>query len=113
MKNLSDFDFNGRKVLIRCDFNVPLSVKGEVLDDFRIKETIPTLDYLIKEKAKVILMSHLGRPEGKVTELLKLTPVQNRLMEYLDLSVTKAADCIGKGIEKWTDAMLPGETLLL
>jgi phosphoglycerate kinase len=114
MKTLKDFNFKGKRALVRCDFNVPLDQKpGDILDDFRIKETIPTINYLIEKGARVILMSHLGRPEGKVVESLRLTPVQNRLMEYLDLSVTKAPDCVGSEIEKWTLDMQSGEILLL
>lgn len=113
MKTLGDFDVVNRRVLVRCDFNVPLSEGGEVLDDFRIKQTIPTVEYLIGKKARVVLMSHLGRPEGKVVEEFRLTPVQDKLMEYLDVSITKAPDCIGEGIEKWSYEMQPGEILLL
>lgn len=113
MKTLPDFNFKNKRVLVRCDFNVPLSGQGEILDDFRIKQTIPTIEYLIKKEAKVILMSHLGRPEGKVVEGLRLTPIQDKLMEYLDLSVTKAPDCVGKEVEEWVREMAPGEILLL
>ncbi|PIV44923.1 MAG: phosphoglycerate kinase [Candidatus Nealsonbacteria bacterium CG02_land_8_20_14_3_00_37_10] len=113
MRDLRKFDVKNKRVLVRCDFNVPLSDKGEILDDFRIKESIRTIEYLIKKEAKVILMSHLGRPEGRVVKELRLTPVQNRLMEYLDLSVVKAPDCVGSEIEKWTYEMQPGEILLL
>jgi len=113
MKTLKDFDFKNKRVLVRCDFNVPLDEKGQILDDFRIKETLPTINYLIKKTAKVILMSHLGRPEGKVIDELRLTLIQDRLMEYLDLSITKASDCVGDKIEKWTYEMQPGEILLL
>ncbi len=113
MKTLKDFNIQGKRVLVRCDFNVPLSKKGEILDDFRIKQTLPTIEYLIEKGAKVILMSHLGRPEGKVMEEFRLTPVQDKLMEYLDLSIIKAPDCIGLEIEKWTLKMQPGEILLL
>jgi len=112
MKTLPDFNFKNKRVLVRCDFNVPLSGQGEILDDFRIKQTIPTIEYLIKKEAKVILMSHLGRPEGKVVEGLRLTPIQEKLMEYLDLSVTKAPDCVGKEVEEWVREMEPGEILL-
>lgn len=113
MKTLRDFNLKGKRALVRCDFNVPLTKSGEILDDFRIKNTIPTIEYLIEKGAKVILMSHLGRPKGKVIENLRLTPIQDRLMEYLDLSVTKAPDCIGPEIEDWTKKMQPGEILLL
>jgi phosphoglycerate kinase len=114
MKTLRDFNFKGKRVLARCDFNVPLDQKrGAILDDFRIKETIPTINYLIEKGAKLILMSHLGRPEGKVVESLRLTPIQNKLMEYLDASIVKAPNCIGSEIEKWTYRMQSGEILLL
>ena len=112
-KTIKDFDLTNKRVLIRFDFNVPLDEEGRILDDFRIKQTIPTIEHLIEKGAKVILMSHLGRPDGKVVEELRLNPVQNRLMEYLDVSITKTPDCIGKEIEKWTFQMQPGEVLLL
>ncbi len=113
MKTLKDFDLKGKRVLLRCDFNVPLTAEGDILNDFRIKKTVPTIEYLIKKGAKVILMSHLGRPGGKVVEDLRLDRVQEKLMEYLDLSVVKAKDCIGKEIEDWINQMAPGEILLL
>jgi len=113
MKGLKDFNFKNKKVLVRCDFNIPLDKEGNILDDFRIRKTIPTIEYLVKKGAKIILMSHLGRPKGKVIEKLRLTPVQQKLMEYLDLSITKAKDCIGKEIEEWVNQMQPGEILLL
>ncbi len=113
MKTIKDFDVKNKRVLVRCDFNVPLNEKGEIEDDFRIKQTIPTIEYLVKKGAKVILMSHLGRPEGKVVESLRLTSVQKKLAEYLDAPVVKAPDCIGKKIEKQTIEMKEGEILLL
>jgi len=113
MKGLKDFDVKNKRVLVRCDFNVPLDEKGNILDDFRIKKTLPTINYLMEKEAKIILMNHLGRPEGKVVESLRLTPVQDRLMEYLDISITKALDCVGPEIEKWTRQMQPGEIMLL
>jgi phosphoglycerate kinase len=113
MNFLKDFDLNKKRVLVRCDFNVPLSPEGKILDDFRIRETIPTIEYLIKKEAKVILMSHLGKPEGKIVENLRLDKVQEKLIEYLDLSIVKAPDCIGKEIENWVLEMTLGEILLL
>lgn len=113
MRIVKEAIVENKRVLVRCDFNVPLSQGGEILDDFRIKESIPTIEYLIKKGAKVILMSHLGKPGGKVVENLKLTKVQEKLMEYLDLSVVKAPDCIGKEIENWVWKMQEGEILLL
>jgi len=113
MRTLRDFDFKGKRVLVRCDFNVPLDENGNVLDDFRIKQTIPTIEYLIEKGGKLLLMSHLDDPGGKVVEELRLTPIQDKLMEYLNLSVTKAPDCCGKEVEKWIREMEPGEILLL
>jgi phosphoglycerate kinase len=113
MKFLKDFNFKGKRVLVRCDFNVPLSENGEILDDFRIKETIPTIEYLIKKEAKVILMSHLGKPKGKFVENLKLDKIQERLSKYLNRPIAKAKDCIGKEIENKTKKMAEGEILLL
>jgi phosphoglycerate kinase len=113
MKGLKNFDFKNKKVLLRCDFNVPLSDQGNVLDDFRIRKTIPTIDHLLKEKAKVILMSHLGDPGGKKTERLSLAPVQGILEECLNLPVAKAPDCLGPEVEGLIDRMKGGEALLL
>ncbi|MBZ9571807.1 phosphoglycerate kinase [Patescibacteria group bacterium] len=113
MKSLRDFDFKDKRVLVRCDFNVPLTPEGEILDDFRIRKTIPTIEYLIKKGAKIILMSHLDNPGGEIVERLRLNMIQEKLMEYLDLSVVKAKDCLGKEIEKWIDSMRSGEILLL
>jgi len=80
MKVLSGFDFEKKRVLMRCDFDVPLDRKGNILDDFRIEQIIPTIEYVMKKDAKLILMGHL---KGFGGEIMKLTPVQERLMEYL------------------------------
>lgn len=113
IKNLKDFNVANKRVLVRCDFNVPIDEKGKIGDVFRIKQTLPTIEYLVKNNAKVILMSHLGEPEGKVIEELRLTPIQEKLTELLDMSITKAPDCVGTDIEKQTQEMEPGEVLLL
>jgi phosphoglycerate kinase len=113
LKTLKDFNFSGKRVLVRCDFNVPLAENGNILDDFKIKETLPTIEYLISRSSKIVLMSHLGEPEGKIVPILKLDKIQERLMEYLDFSITKAPDCIGSEIEKYTFGLNPGEILLL
>jgi len=113
MKFLRDFNFKNKRVLLRCDFNVPLDERGDILDDFRIKQTIPTIKYLVKAKARIILMSHLGRPEGKVVESLRLTPVQKKLRENLGLSIAKTQDCIGREVEERIGQMQNGEILLL
>jgi phosphoglycerate kinase len=128
MKTIRDLNIKGKRVLVRCDFNVPLSTQTglfkersacnamrsrEILDDFRIKQILPTINYLLKNKAKIILMSHLGRPEGRIVESLKMDSIQVRLTEYLDVSITKAQDCIGKEIEEWTKKMEEEEILIL
>jgi len=88
MKTLKDFDFRKKRVLVRVDFNVPISEQGEILDDFRIRETLPTIQYLFEKGAEVILMSHLGNPGGKFVKELQLEPVAERLAELLGRKVT-------------------------
>lgn len=98
IKTVRDFDVKNKKVLVRCDFNVPLN-KGSIEDDFRIKQTVSTIKYLIKNKAKVILMSHLGSPKG-IEKNLRMDPIQKKLGQYLKQDVLKTSDCIGKEVEK-------------
>lgn len=114
MKTFKDLpDVKGKRVLVRCDFNVPLTDRGEISNDYRIQRVLPTIEYLVEKGAKVIIMAHLGRPHGKVVEEMRLTPVQDKLMEYLDLSITKAPDCFGPEVESYISEMQVGEILLL
>ena len=113
MKKITDFDVKGKRVLMRCGFDVGLDKDNRIIDDFRIKETIPSIEYLLKNKSMVILMSHLGNPGGQKRPELSLGPAQEKLLEYLDCSVTKADDCIGPEIEEWIQNMASGEILLL
>lgn len=113
MKRLKDFDVKNKKVLVRCDFNVPLGKNGEIQDEFRIKQTLPTIEYLIKNNAKVILMSHLGEPDGKVVKDLKLDPIAEKLSELLNIKVIKTDDCIGKSAEKGISIMDSSDVVLL
>lgn len=113
MKKITEGNFKNKKVLVRCDFNVPISENGEVIDDFRIKKTIPTINYLLKNNAKIILMTHLDDPGGKVVDKLRLGPIQDKLFEYLDTSIWKAPDCIGRVVKKAVEAMQPSEIILL
>lgn len=113
MKTIRDINVKSKKVLVRCDFDVPLINKGEIADDFRIQRSIPTLNYLIEKGAKIILIGHLGRPRGKVVEDLRLTPIQDKLTEYLDLSIVKTKDYFGSEVERYVDQMKEGEILLL
>lgn len=111
-KTLKDFDFKGKKALVRVDFNVPLE-GGKITDDTRIQAALPTIKYLTGEGARVILMSHLGRPKGKVVESLRLDPVAERLADLLEQEVTKVDDCIGEEVKKAADNLKDGDVLLL
>ncbi len=111
-KTVGDVDVSGKRVLVRADFNVPVD-RGEVTDDTRIRATLPTIQYLLDEKARVILCSHLDRPKGEVVEDLRLDPVAQRLADLLDMELKKADDCIGKAVEEAVGALEPGEVLLL
>lgn len=113
MKNLREADLPGKRVLMRCDFNVPLSKNGDVLDDFRIRSSLPTIEYILGKKGKLVLMTHLGDPDGKPTKSLSVRRVQERLAELLDVQVAMAADCVGKEVEESVRRMKPGEALLL
>ncbi|GIW08726.1 MAG: phosphoglycerate kinase [Dehalococcoidia bacterium] len=113
-QTIRDFAVENKRVLVRVDFNVPLDkVTGEVADDTRIRATLPTIRYLIDRGAKVILISHLGRPDGKVVESLRLDPVARRLSELLGMPVRKLDDCVGPEVEETVRAMQPGEVVLL
>ncbi len=111
-RTIRDIDVEGKRVLVRVDFNVPLD-RGRVADDTRIQAALPTIQYLMEQKARVILMSHLGRPKGKVKEELRLTPVAERLAELLDSPVVMAVDCVGEEVETAVDRLRPGDVLLL
>jgi 3-phosphoglycerate kinase len=113
MKDLSKFNFENKRVLMRCDFNVPLDKKGNVSDNFRIKEALPSIKYLSSCGAKVILMSHLDDPDGKPVSGLSLAPVGRKLNFYLGLPVDMASDCLGKEVENKIAGMKAGDILLL
>ena len=113
-KTLRDIDVNGKRVLVRVDFNVPLDLDtGTISDDTRIREVLPTIKYLTDKEAKVILCSHLGRPGGKVVDGLRLAPVARRLSEILSSPVEMAVDCIGPQVEEAVDRLKGGGILLL
>ena len=111
-KTLKDMDFKGKKVLVRVDFNVPLK-DGEVGDKTRIQAALPTIKYLIEEDAKILLISHLGRPGGEANDELKMDPVAKALANLLNKEVKKADDCIGDEVKKAADSLENGEILLL
>ena len=121
--SIRDLDLTGKRVLIRVDFNVPVSKDtGEgvrILDDTRIRETIPTIEYALRRKAKVILCSHLGRPRGERVPAMSLRPVVDRLRKLLDHvlgddeNVGFAPDCVGEVTRELVARLEPGQTLLL
>jgi 3-phosphoglycerate kinase len=95
-----DINIKNKKVIVRVDFNVPLNEQGEITDDIRIKEALPTIKYILDNGAKqIILMSHLGRPKGKVVESMRLTAAAERLSELLSLPVLKLNECVGWEVE--------------
>jgi len=112
LANLSSSDLSGKRTLVRVDFNVPLDDQGNITDDTRIRAALPTIQDLIKKGAKVILVSHFGRPKG-VDDKLRLTPVAKRLSELLGQEVVKSDDCIGEEVTAKVAAMQNGQVLLL
>ncbi|HOJ93153.1 MAG TPA: phosphoglycerate kinase [Dictyoglomaceae bacterium] len=109
--DLRDEELKEKRVLVRVDFNVPLK-DGKITDDRRIREALPTIKYLVEKGAKVILVSHLGRPKGFQDDL-RLDPVAERLEELLGRNVKKLNDCIGEEVEKEVSKMQPGDIILL
>jgi len=113
-RTVRDTEVEGKTVLVRVDFNVPMDIKtGVITDDSRIRAALPTITYLLDHRAKVILCSHLGRPGGRVVEGLRMTPVAQRLSQLVDLPVSTVSDCIGTAVEKAADNLKGGEILLL
>ena len=113
-KSITDLDLRNKKVLVRVDFNVPLDKYGNITDSRRIRHTLPTIHYLLNENCRIILISHLGRPGGKIVESLKIDPVYRRLKEYLPfVNIFKADNCIGEEVEKQVSNLKKGEILVL
>jgi phosphoglycerate kinase len=113
MKTIKDVDIAGKRVLFRVDFNVPLDANRQVSDDSRIVAVLPTLAYVLKQNARLILSSHLGRPDGKVIPEMSLAPVAKHLGKLLHTDVKMAPDCIGPDVRALVAAMQPGDVLLL
>jgi phosphoglycerate kinase len=117
--SIRDLDLADKRVFIRVDFNVPLSKEGTITDDTRIRETVPTIEYALRRKAKVILAAHLGRPKGKPVDAMSLRPVAVRLRMLLDHvldpdeNVAFAPDCVGPVAMELAQNLEPGQTLLL
>lgn len=111
-KSVTDIDVSGKKVLVRCDFNVPIK-DGVVTDDNRIVGALPTIRYLLEKNAKVILCSHLGRPKGEFNMKYSLSPVAKKLSEYLCVPVVLAKDVVGEDAVSKAENLKNGEVLLL
>ena len=113
-KTVEDIEVKGKRVLLRVDFNVPISKKGgDISDDSRIRASLPTIKYLVDHKAKVIICSHVGRPGGKVVENLRMAPIAQRLSQLIGLPVSTASDCIGHEVEKKVKKLRESDILVL
>ncbi len=111
-QTIRDIDLSGKTVLLRADYNVPLD-KGKITDDYRIKRSLPTIDYILKHADKLIICSHLGRPTGPKDSSSSLFPVAKRLQQLLDRPVEFALDCVGEPAVKAAKGLQKGEVLLL
>ncbi|MBC8376942.1 MAG: phosphoglycerate kinase [FCB group bacterium] len=112
-KHVKDLELQGKKVFVRTDYNVPLDADGQVTDDFRIRSSLPTIEFLLEQGAAVILASHLGRPKGSVIPEMSLAPVARRLDELIQAKVIFAPDCVGSEVDAIAGALQPGQVLLL
>ncbi len=112
-KTIKDLDIQGKRVLMRVDFNVPLDEQQNITDDTRIRAALPTIKYALGQHARLILMSHLGRPKGKVVASMSLAPIALRLSRLLGRKVQMAKDCVGPEVKKQVDSLKEGEILLL
>jgi phosphoglycerate kinase len=111
-QTIRDIDLKGKTVLLRADYNVPID-SGKITDDYRIKQSLPTINYLLKHDVKVIICSHLGRPKSPRDADCSLFPVAKRLQQLLDRPVEFATDCVGAPAEKAAKNLKPGSVLLL
>lgn len=111
--SIRDLQFKGKRVLVRVDFNVPLDSNLKVTDDTRIREALPTIKYISDKGGKVILISHLGRPDGKVVDKLRMSPVAKKLEELIGKKINKVDDCIGDKVKSAISSMKDGDILLL
>src|SRR5579862_7324835 len=104
-RTIENLPVQGKKVLVRVDYNVPLNEQGIITDDTRIKETLPTLNYLLERGASLVLCAHLGRPKGKPNPQYSLKPVAKRLEELLRKTVQMAPDCVGPEVLKMAQSL--------
>lgn len=114
MRNLRDVELNGKRVLMRVDFNVPMDKQGNILDDGKMRGALPTIEYVLAHNGKLILMSHLGRPKGKPDPKYSLKGLAPHLKDLLNgVVVNFAEDCVGPEVEEKANSMKPGQVLLL
>ena len=113
MKSIRELDIEGKKVLIRVDFNVPMDDEGNITDDIRIRMVLPTISYALEQNAKIILCSHMGRPKGQRMEEFSLAPVADALSQLVNKQVAVAPDCIGDETKAVVDQMQNGDIVLL
>ncbi|MGI6551321.1 MAG: phosphoglycerate kinase [Syntrophomonadales bacterium] len=113
MQSLKEVDVRNKRVLVRVDFNVPTDKKGNIIDDTRIRESLPTLRYLVDQGARVIAVSHLGRPKGKPVEEFRMDKVAEHLGHLMKKPVVKVDECVGPAVKKAIEAMAPGDIMVL
>lgn len=113
MKNIRDLDLKGKKLLIRVDFNVPLDEQGNITDDIRIRGVLPTINHALDENARIIILSHMGRPKGQRIEKFSMAPAAKRLSRLIGKDVKLAPDCIGQEVKNLVASMQPGEVIML
>ena len=111
-KSVNDWDISGKRVLLRADYNVPVD-QGVIVDDYRIKQSLPTIRLILERAGSLIIVSHLGRPDGQANPALSLRPVSKRLSELLEKEVHFAADCVGEKVQKAAEGLEPGGVLVL
>lgn len=114
-KQLKDFNFEGKRVLMRCDFNVPLDENSNITDDIRIRSSLPSINYILENGGSVVLMSHLGRPDGEPDSKFSLTPVAKKIADLLNQEVVFAEydEVVNDQVKKMAGRLLPGEVMLL
>ncbi|MDA3897204.1 MAG: phosphoglycerate kinase [Desulfobacteraceae bacterium] len=113
MRSIKELDVSGKKVLVRVDFNVPMDKHQNITDDTRIRSVLSTLRYVLDNNGTLIIMSHMGRPKGKIVPELSLAPVAKRLGRLLQQNIKMATDCIGPDVKKMVSEMNTGDILLL
>jgi len=113
MKSIKDIHLTAKRVLLRADFNVPMDDQGQITDDIRIRMVLPTIRYILQEKGRLVICSHMGRPKGKRVEEFSLAPVARHLESLLGVKVVLAPDCIGEEVEAVVEKITEGEVVLL